>query len=103
MRQAVAHIAELDQKRQTIPSRIPVSNTLRKHIIELEPERTLLTNLVKMVPYQVESGLVYLVVTYYKHVRDEDNTLIQFASGRMQTLKLMPMNSVFFSLLSVHS
>ncbi len=50
-----------------------------KDVVKLEPERKLLTNLVKMVAYQAESDLVHLVSPYYKRATDEGRTLIQSA------------------------
>ena len=79
MREAFDRITELERKRKTVPARIPVSNAVGKDIVKLDPERKLLTNLVKMVAYQAESDLVHLVAPYYKRATDEGRTLIQSA------------------------
>lgn len=79
MREAFDRITELERKRKTMPSRIPVSDIVGKEIVKLNPERKLLTNLVKMVAYQAESDLVHLVAPYYKRATDEGRTLIQSA------------------------
>jgi hypothetical protein len=56
-----------------------VSIATGKNVVKLDPERKLLTNLVKMVAYQAESDLVHLVTPYYKRATDEGRTLIQSA------------------------
>jgi hypothetical protein len=79
MREAFDRITELERKRKKVPTRIPVSIAVKKDIVKLDPERKLLTNLVKMVAYQAESDLVHLVSPYYKRIKDEGRTLIQSA------------------------
>jgi hypothetical protein len=79
MREAFDRITELERKRKTIPVRIPVSDVVGKEVVKLDPERKLITNLVKMVAYQAESDLVHLVSPYYKRTADEGRTLIQSA------------------------
>ncbi len=79
MRESFDRITELGRKRKAVPAKIPVSNAVGKDIIKLDPERKLLTNLVKMVAYQAESDLVHLVAPHYKRAADEGRTLIQSA------------------------
>jgi DNA-binding CsgD family transcriptional regulator len=79
MREAFDRITELEQKRREVPARVPVSIATGKEIVKLDPERKLLTNLVKMVAYQAESDLLHLVSPYYKRATDEGRTLIQSA------------------------
>ncbi len=79
LREAFDRITELERKRKTIPVRIPVSDAIGKDVVKLDPERKLLTNLVKMVAYQAESDLVHLVAPHYKRAADEGRTLIQSA------------------------
>ncbi len=79
MREAFDRITELEQSRGKIPARVPVAIATGKDVVKLEPERKLLTNLVKMVAYQAESDLVHLVSPYYKRATDEGRTLIQSA------------------------
>jgi len=79
IREAFDRITELERKRKTMPVRIPVSDAVGKDIVKLDPERKLLTNLVKMVAYQAESDLVHLVAPYYRRAADEGRTLIQSA------------------------
>jgi hypothetical protein len=79
MREAFDRITELEQKRSKIPARVPVAVATGKDVIKLDPERKLLTNLVKMIAYQSESDLVHLVSRHYKRASDEGRTLIQSA------------------------
>ncbi len=79
MREAFDRITELEQKRRNVPARIPVAVATGKEIVKLNPERKLLTNLIKMVAYQAESDLVHLVSPYYKRAMHEGRTLIQSA------------------------
>lgn len=79
MREAFDRITELQQKRKKVPARVPVAIATGKDVVKLEPERKLLTNLVKMVAYQAESDLFHLVSPHYKRATDEGRTLIQSA------------------------
>lgn len=79
MREAFDRVTELERKRKTIPTRIPVRDAVGKEIVKLDPERKLLTNLIKMVAFQAESDLVHLVSPYYKRAADEGRTMIQSA------------------------
>lgn len=79
IREAFDRITALEQKREAIPARIPVEDVVKKEVIKLNPERKLLTNLVKMVAYQAESDLYHLVAPHYKRATDEGRTLIQSA------------------------
>jgi len=62
-----------------MPTRIVVSDVVEIDIVELDPERKLLTNFVKMVAYQAESDRAHLVTPNYKRAADEGRTLIQSA------------------------
>ena len=79
MREAFDRITDLEQKRSSIPARVPVALATGKDVVKLDPERKLITNLVKMVAYQAESDLVNLVSRHYKRASDEGRTLIQSA------------------------
>ena len=48
-------------------------------VVKLSTERKHLTNVLKMVAYQVESDLVELIRPHYKRVEEEGRTLIQTA------------------------
>jgi transposase len=79
IREAFDRIMELEKKRKSVPVRITVNKVVGEDIVKLDPERKLLTNLVKMVAYQAESDLVHLVEPHYKRAADEGRTLIQSA------------------------
>jgi len=74
---AMKRLATLEAKRAAMPQRVPVEDVVAGKIVKLAPERKHLTNLVKMVAYQVESDLVRLVAPHYRRVEDEGRTLIQ--------------------------
>jgi prepilin-type processing-associated H-X9-DG protein len=79
MREAFERITELEQKRKKVPARVSVAIATGNDVVKLEPERKLLTNLIKMIAYQAESDLVHLVSPHYKRATDEGRTLIQSA------------------------
>jgi len=69
----------LERRRDRIPRRIPVSERTRSAVIKLATERKHLTNVLKMVAYQVESDLVRAVAPHYHRADDEGRTLVQTA------------------------
>jgi transposase len=79
IRTALKRVASLEAARASVPKRVPVADVVEGEVVQLAPERKLLTNLIKMVAYQAESDLVRLVAPYYKRVEDEGRTLIQSA------------------------
>ena len=89
MREAFDGIMELEQKRRKVPTRVSVAVATGKDVVKLEPERKLLTNLVKMVAYQAESDLVHLVSPYYKRAMDEGRTLIQSALAHSADIEVV--------------
>jgi D-aminopeptidase len=80
---------ELQQKRRKVPARVPVAIATGGDVVKLEPERKLLTNLVKMVAYQAESDLFHLASPYYKRATDEGRTLIQSALAAPADITLL--------------
>jgi transposase len=79
IREAFDRIMELEKKRKSAPARVPVNKVVGEDIVKLDPERKLLTNIVKMVAYQAESDLAHLVAPHYRRATDEGRTLIQSA------------------------
>ncbi len=69
----------LAERREKIPRRIPVSQRTDGAVIKLATERKHLTNVLKMVAYQVESDLVRAVAPHYHRADDEGRTLVQTA------------------------
>jgi len=78
---AMKRVTTLEAKRATLPRRVPVQDVVAGKVVKLAPERKHLTNLLKMVAYQVESDLFRLVAPHYRRVEDEGRTLIQTALG----------------------
>ena len=79
LRAALKQVADLEARRARMPLRVPVGEAIRSPVVKLAPEQKLLTNLVKMIAYQIESDLVRLVAPHYKRTEDEGRTLIQNA------------------------
>jgi transposase len=79
IRAALQRVAKLEASRAALPHRIAVGEVVQGEVVRLDPERKLLTNLIKMVAYQAESDLVRLLAPHYKRVEDEGRTFIQAA------------------------
>ena len=79
LRQAMRRIHELETKRLTLPTRIPVQEIVGADVIKLAVERKHLTDLLKMLAYQAESDLVQLLAPHYRRTDQEGRTLIQSA------------------------
>ena len=75
----VARYNRMKKQRDRMPKKVPVKQVAKKEVIKLSPERKHLTNLIKMVAYQVESDLVRQVGPFYHRAEDEGRTLIQSA------------------------
>jgi DNA-binding CsgD family transcriptional regulator len=74
------HIKKLKVRRESLPARVPLADAQKsQEAVKLSTERKHLTNVLKMIAYQLESDLVELVRPYYKRVEDEGRTLIQMA------------------------
>lgn len=69
----------LHDQRERIPRRVPVSKTTDEEILKLATQKKHLTNVIKLVAYQVESELVRLVAPDYKRAQIEGRTLIHTA------------------------
>jgi transposase len=64
-------------KRSALPQRVPVSEAIKEPVVKLAAERKHLTDLVKMVAYQVESDLLSALRPHYARADDEGRTLVQ--------------------------
>jgi hypothetical protein len=74
------HIAELVVLRKSLPTRIPLAETRSgQEAVKLSTERKHLTNILKMVAYQIESDLVGQIRSLYPRADDEGRTFIQAA------------------------
>lgn len=76
IRQALETIKELEDKRDAIPSRVPIQQLTDGDVIKLAVERKHLTDLFKMVAFQAESDLVRLVAPHYRRAEQEGHSLI---------------------------
>jgi len=79
IRQALENIKELEQKRDTIPSRVPIQQLTNGDVIKLDVERKHISDLFKMVAFQAESDLVRLVAPHYRRAEQEGRSLIRSA------------------------
>jgi transposase len=71
-------IASLVSQRKSLPVRLPVAEARpEQEAVKLSTERKHLTNILKMVAYQIESDLVEYIRPHYARVENEGRTLIQ--------------------------
>lgn len=103
VRAARDRIVALEARRSQVDKRVPVSQVLGdRPAVKLSTERKHLTNVLKMIAYQVESDLVALVSKSYARVETEGRTLVQAAlqstaglapDGRTLRVRLEPQSS----------
>jgi hypothetical protein len=80
IKDAADRIAVLVARRKLLPKHIPLAESKQDQgFVKLSTERKYLTNVLKMVAYQIESDLVERLRPYYARVDDEGRTLIQTA------------------------
>ena len=80
IRVARNRIVTLEAKRTALQKRVPISEMLKgQEIIKLATERKHLTNILKMVAYQIESDLLNQLRSHYARAEEEGRTLIQAA------------------------
>lgn len=77
IREALAKLKSLRERRKNTPPRVPVKNVTDGPVVKLATERKHLTNLVKMVAYQVETDLVQQIRPHYRRTNQEGRTLAQ--------------------------
>jgi transposase len=77
--EAMKRVADLEKRRASVPTRVPVQQVTQGEVIKLSVERKHITDLFKMVAYQAESDLLRLVMPHYRRAEDEGRTLIQNA------------------------
>ena len=81
-------IEQLEKRRAATPRRVPVQTVKDEPVVKLAPERKHLTNLIKMVAYQVESDLLRLVAPHYRRAGQEGRTLLQSALASAADLQV---------------
>lgn len=73
-------VAKLEIKRTALQKRVPIAEVVKgQEVIKLTTERKHLTNILKMVAYQIESDLLNQLRPHYARAEDEGRTLIQTA------------------------
>jgi hypothetical protein len=78
--ETVARIAAIETRRDALPIRVSIADAQQgQEVVKLSTERKHLTNVLKMVAYQIESDLLALIRPHYKRVEDEGRTLVQMA------------------------
>jgi hypothetical protein len=70
---------KLEKRRASVPKRVPVKDVVKGQVVRLAAERKHLTNILKMVAYQIEGDLVRFVAPHYKRASQEGRTLVQAA------------------------
>ena len=71
-----------------LPLRVPLAEARPdQDLVKLSTERKHLTNVLKLVAYQIESDLVNLIHPHYARAEDEGRTLIQTVLQSTATLK----------------
>ena len=76
LRAARNHLDELLAKRRALPTRVEVRDVSEGAVIKLATERKHLSNIIKMVAYQVESDLISLLRPHYVRADQEGRTLL---------------------------
>lgn len=80
IQEAVGRIAALVARRKSLPKQIPLAESKQgQELVKLSTERKHLTNVLKMVAYQIESDLVERLRPHYARADEEGRTLIQTA------------------------
>src|SRR6266478_8405675 len=78
--QAQARLEKLQAQHHVLPRRVSVAEAQKgQAVVKLSTERKHLTNVLKMVAYQIESDLLELIRPHYKRVEEEGRTFIQTA------------------------
>lgn len=80
IQQAADRITELVTQQKSLPARVPLAQARPgQDLVKLSTERKHLTNVLKLVAYQIESDLVNLIRPHYARTDDEGRTFIQTA------------------------
>ncbi|MHB1544843.1 MAG: helix-turn-helix domain-containing protein [Gammaproteobacteria bacterium] len=88
LKEANDQVQTLRAQQKALPTRIPLSQVRPdEEPVKLSTERKHLTNVLKLVAYQIESDLVNLIRPHYARTDDEGRTLIQTALQCAATLE----------------
>jgi len=88
IQEAAERVAKLAVQQKSLPLRVPLAEARpNQDLVKLCTERQHLTNVLKLVAYQIESDLVNLIYTHYARAGQEGRTLIQTALQSSATLE----------------
>lgn len=88
IQEAAERVAELAAQQKMLPPRVPLAEARPdQDLVKLSTERKHLTNVLKLVAYQIESDLVHLLRPHYARAEDEGRTLIQTVLQSTATLE----------------
>lgn len=88
IQEAAERVAELAAQQKSLPPRVPLAEARPdQDLVKLSTERKHLTNVLKLVAYQIESDLVNLIRPHYARAEDEGRTLIQTVLQSAATLE----------------
>jgi transposase len=88
LKEANDRVQKLRTQQRSLPTRSPLSQVRPdEEPVKLSTERKHLTNVLKLVAYQIESDLVNLIRPHYARTDDEGRTLIQTALRCAATLE----------------
>ncbi len=80
IQEAADRITQLVTKQKSLPARVTLAEARPgQDLVKLSIERKHLTNVLKLVAYQIESDLLDLIRPHYARTEDEGRTLIQTA------------------------
>jgi hypothetical protein len=88
IQEVAERVAELAAQQKSLPLRVPLAEARPdQDLVKLSTERKHLTNVLKLVAYQIESDLVNLIRPHYARAEDEGRTLIQTVLQSTATLE----------------
>ena len=86
--EAAGRVTELAAQQKSLPPRVPLAEARPgQDLVKLSTERKHLTNVLKLVAYQIESELVNLIRPHYARAEDEGRTIIQTVLQSAATLE----------------
>jgi hypothetical protein len=90
MDRVMQQVIRLEASRRRTPARVPVGAITDGAVVKLATERKHLTNLIKMVAYQLESELLEMIRPWYRRAEDEGRTLVQSMLASAADLEVTP-------------
>lgn len=90
IRAARVRLDALMARKATMAARIAVGEAVKEPIVKLATERKHLTDMVKMVAYQIESDLLSIISPHFARSEDEGRTLVQNLLASAADLEVTP-------------